>query len=116
MPQYDTKSIAAVVGTVPTTIVPPGGTVVPGNISVVIRKVVYASDVASGTVATTVYLLSMSGTLVTGTLDSVTVVPDAPTVREEDQVSIRAPTGYQVGAVSEVGTVMVSLSYSYEYH
>ena len=116
MSQRDFKSISAAVGTSPTVIVPPGGAVVPGNISIVIRKAVFASDVSSGTVATTAKLLSMTGGTIIGTLDAVTVVPGAPTVRDEDQFVARAPPGAQVGAVSEVGTIMVSLSYTYEYH
>jgi len=113
---YGLKNISAVVSTSPVTIVPPGGAVVPPNVSIVVRKVVVATDVSSGTVATTVKFLSMSNGNVVGSIDSLTVTPGAPTVRDDvNGVVLRVPGGYQLGAVSEVGTVMVSVSYTYDY-
>jgi hypothetical protein len=113
---YGLKNISAAVSTSPVTIVPPGGAVVPSNVSILVRKVVAATDVSSGTVATTVKFLSMSSGTVVATIDSLTVTPGAPTVRDDvNGVVLRVPGGYQLGAVSEVGTVMVSVSYTYDY-
>jgi hypothetical protein len=113
---YGLKNISAVVSTTPATIVPPGGASVPSNISIVVRKVVAATDVRSGTVATTVNFLSMSSGTVVGSIDSLTVTPGAPTARDDvNGAVLRVPGGYQLGAVSEVGTVVVSVSYTYDY-
>jgi len=51
-----------------------------------------------------------------GVIDSLTVVPGAPTVRDYvNGAVLRVPGGHQLGAVSEVGTVFVSVSYTYDY-
>jgi hypothetical protein len=112
------RNISAVVSTSPVTIVPPGGAnvPVPSNISIVVRGVVAATDVNSGTVASTVNLVSMYNGTIVGVIDSLTVVPGAPTVRDYvNGAVLRVPGGHQLGAVSEVGTVIVSVSYTYDY-
>ena len=110
------KNISAVVSTSPVTIVPPGGAIVPSNVSILVRRVAVATDVSSGTVATTVKFLSMYSGTVVATVDSLTVVPGAPTVRDDISGAVlRLPGGLQLGAVSEVGTVIVSVTYTYDY-
>jgi len=111
----DLKSITAILTTTVGTILPPSGRPMPPNMSIVIRKVVYASDVSSGTVTSTVELLQSASGTITGTIDAATVSSTAPTQRDQNDIVARVGKGQALLGVSEVGTVLVSILYKYEY-
>ena len=110
----DLKSITAMLTTTVGTILPPSGPM-PPNMSIVIRKVIYASDVSSGTVTSTVELLQSASGTITGTIDAATVSSTAPTQRDQNDIVARVGKGQALLGVSEVGTVLVSILYKYEY-
>ena len=113
--ETDYRSITAQVTTTVGTILPQTGNPTPPNVSIVLKKVVYASDVGSGTVTSTVKLLQAAFGTITGTIDAATVSSASPTTRDQNDIVARVGRGQQLLAVNEVGTILVSILYKYEY-
>jgi len=90
---------------------------VPVNMSAVVYAETFAEDAASGVGTYTAKLMTQSGTIITGTVQVVTLSPTNPTLEKGFEVKpiLRVPAGQALVGQTEAGTITVSLIYAYKY-
>lgn len=110
---YDFLSVTAILTPTTSTILVAS----PPNMSILVYAETFAEDAASGVGTYTAKLLAQSGTIITSTLEVVTLTPTQPTIEKgsEEKAILRIPAGQNLLGNTESGTVVVSLLYAYEY-